>query len=77
MKPVRRERNGEDAFTLGGKRYVAKEISVCERCVFADFPGDCWVPGKYPKNPQALTSGQRKLLEKSAMTQKLQSDEYG
>ena len=43
-----RDRNGENEFTLGGKRYVAKEISVCEGCVFADFPGDC---DKYARPP--------------------------
>ena len=36
-----RDRNGENEFTLGGKRYVAKGFNPCKGCVFSSFPGKC------------------------------------
>lgn len=34
-------RDSEDAFTLGGKRYVARTFNPCKGCVFSSFPGTC------------------------------------
>lgn len=36
-----RDRNDENEFTLGGKRYVARIFNPCRGCVFSSFPGTC------------------------------------